>query len=115
MGCARGTGVVVYDDVGGVSAARAWWLLRWGGLDDVLLLDGGLAAWHRAGGPLESGQPVPPPAGDVVLRPGGRGCSTPMAPRASPATACCSTPGPALATAARRRRSTRAPATSPVR
>ncbi len=62
--------VVAYDDSGGLAAARAWWLLRWGGLGDVRLLDGGLGAWVRAGGELESGDVVPPP-GDVVL-PGGR-------------------------------------------
>lgn len=58
--------VVAYDDTGGLAAARAWWLLRWGGLPDVRLLDGGLAAWQRAGGALETGDVVPTP-GDVVL------------------------------------------------
>ncbi|MGY2130357.1 sulfurtransferase [Blastococcus sp. SYSU DS0617] len=62
--------VVAYDDSGGLAAARAWWLLRWGGLTDVRLLDGGLRAWVRAGGELETGDVVPPP-GDVVLRGGG--------------------------------------------
>ncbi|SOC49873.1 thiosulfate/3-mercaptopyruvate sulfurtransferase [Blastococcus aggregatus] len=69
-GITAGRPVVAYDDAGGLAAARAWWLLRWGGLGEVRLLDGGLAAWVRAGGALESGDVVPPP-GDVDLPGGG--------------------------------------------
>jgi thiosulfate/3-mercaptopyruvate sulfurtransferase len=69
-GIRDGDPVVAYDDSGGLAAARAWWLLRWGGLSDVRLLDGGLAAWRRAGGPLETVDVVPAP-GDVTLTPGG--------------------------------------------
>ncbi len=47
--------VVAYDDNGGLSAARVWWLLRDGGFDTVYLLDGGLAAWRAEGYELDSG------------------------------------------------------------
>ncbi len=61
--------VVVYDDNGNLAAARAWWLLRWGGHRDVRLLDGGLAAWRDSGMRLSTGDtPVRP--GSVTLRAG---------------------------------------------
>lgn len=60
--------VVAYDDLGGQSAARAWWLLRDAGVD-VRVLDGGLAAWRDAGFDLETGE-VTPRGGDVTLRRG---------------------------------------------
>lgn len=56
--------VVIYDDVGGTSAARAWWLLRWAGKEDVRLLDGGLKAWIAAGGDLAVGPGNPVERGD---------------------------------------------------
>ena len=61
--------VVAYDDADGSSAARAWWLLRWAGLRDVRVLDGGIAAWTAAGLPLTTDVPAPEP-GNVVVRPG---------------------------------------------
>ena len=68
-GLSDGQAVVVYDDNGGMSAARAWWLLRWAGVKDVRILDGALGAWVSARLPVESGElPIIP--GDVELEPG---------------------------------------------
>jgi thiosulfate/3-mercaptopyruvate sulfurtransferase len=66
-GVTTGRPVVVYDDSSGMAAARAWWLLRYAGVRDVRVLDGALAAWTRAGLPLEQG-PVEPEPGDIELR-----------------------------------------------
>ena len=54
-GISPGDDVVVYDRTGGMFAVRLWWMLRWVGLATVRVLDGGLTAWERAGGPLEAG------------------------------------------------------------
>ena len=46
--------VVAYDQGPGAFAARLWWLLRWLGHHEVAVLDGGFAAWERAGLPVSS-------------------------------------------------------------
>ena len=68
-GLSGGDTVVVYDDVGSMSAARAWWLLRHAGVRDVLLLDGALAAWRAAGLPVSVGEETIPP-GTITLADG---------------------------------------------
>jgi thiosulfate/3-mercaptopyruvate sulfurtransferase len=57
-GVKPGVAVVCYDDQGSAYAARAWWMLRWIGHDEVAVLDGGKAAWIAAGGALEQSQPA---------------------------------------------------------
>lgn len=53
--------VVVYDAAdGGLSAARAWFLLRALDHRDVAVLDGGWACWSARGCLVEVGIPVPP-------------------------------------------------------
>ena len=46
------TPVILYDSDGNVTSARGWWTLKWAGLTNVRLLDGGLAAWEEAGLPF---------------------------------------------------------------
>jgi len=54
------TQVIAYDQANGVYAARLWWLLRWAGHREVAVLNGGFAAWQRAGLPLSTDQPARP-------------------------------------------------------
>jgi thiosulfate/3-mercaptopyruvate sulfurtransferase len=58
--------VVVYDDWNRAGSARAWWVLTAAGLDNVRILDGGLAAWRSAGQRLETA-PVDPTPGNVTV------------------------------------------------
>ncbi len=68
-GVRAGHPVVVYDGGDGMSAARAWWTLRWAGHRRVRLLHGGHPAWVAAGLPTSTDVPTPRP-GDVEVRSG---------------------------------------------
>lgn len=52
------SGIVVYDDSRMAYAARAWWLLRYFGHQQVFILDGGFSAWINQGGALDRREPA---------------------------------------------------------
>ena len=58
-GINQGSQVVAYDQMNGVYASRAWWLLNWLGHTRVAILNGGFAAWKEAG--LNTDNQWPPP------------------------------------------------------
>jgi thiosulfate/3-mercaptopyruvate sulfurtransferase len=62
LGISASTHVIVYDACSGALAARAWWLLRWVGHEQVSLLEGGISHWQELGLPIEKG--------DITVTPG---------------------------------------------
>lgn len=58
LGIGDGDRVVVYDHLGLMSAARAWWNFRVMGHDEVYVLDGGLPRWLAEGRPVQAGPRV---------------------------------------------------------
>ena len=49
--------IVMYDDTGGTGAARMWWMLKWIGHENAVVLDGGWQAWQAVGGDVATAQP----------------------------------------------------------
>jgi thiosulfate/3-mercaptopyruvate sulfurtransferase len=70
VGVGAGRPVIVYDDGDSVPAARAWWMLRYFGHDDVRVLDGGYRAWTDAGHKISTEESAVVP-GDFIARSGG--------------------------------------------
>jgi thiosulfate/3-mercaptopyruvate sulfurtransferase len=68
LGISDSTRVVVYDERGGIYAARLWWILNYFGHANVALMNGGWIKWsteHRA----ESRDTPPVPAGQFAANP----------------------------------------------
>jgi thiosulfate/3-mercaptopyruvate sulfurtransferase len=62
LGITAESRVVLYDDHSTNRAARVWWILRFWGLRDVKLLNGGWKSWIGAHGPITQGIPKVEPA-----------------------------------------------------
>jgi thiosulfate/3-mercaptopyruvate sulfurtransferase len=60
LGIGDGDIIVIYDQQGLFSAARAWWTFRLFGAEEVFVLDGGLPKWRAEGRPLETGSGAKP-------------------------------------------------------
>ena len=59
LGIGEGARIVAYDTHGLMSAARAWWMFRVFGHQDVAVLDGGLPKWLAEGRPVDDEPPHP--------------------------------------------------------
>jgi thiosulfate/3-mercaptopyruvate sulfurtransferase len=68
-GFQAGMQAVVYERQGANFCGRLWWMLKWCGHEAVAVLDGGLAAWQSAGGPLASGAALSHGHGNFALGP----------------------------------------------
>jgi thiosulfate/3-mercaptopyruvate sulfurtransferase len=56
LGLGDGSRIVLYDNTPHRTAARAWWMFRTFGANEVAILDGGLQKWKAEGRPLASGK-----------------------------------------------------------
>ena len=54
LGISNDSFIVVYDDKGIYSSARAWWLFKTFGFKNVAVLDGGLPEWKEQNFPIEA-------------------------------------------------------------
>ena len=57
LGIDNNSKVVIYSTDNHVWAARLWWMLRWAGLQQVAILDGGFAAWKAESRAISSQEP----------------------------------------------------------
>ncbi len=61
--------VVAYDDSRFAFASRLWWLLRYYGHKNVVVLDGGYSNWVKAGYPVTADLPQPALPGNFQAQP----------------------------------------------
>jgi thiosulfate/3-mercaptopyruvate sulfurtransferase len=58
LGISDSTRVVVYDERGGIYAARLWWILNYYGHSNVALINGGWTKWTAEGRPAPADAPA---------------------------------------------------------
>jgi thiosulfate/3-mercaptopyruvate sulfurtransferase len=56
LGLGDGTRIVVYDSNRFFASARVWWMFRFMGHADTMVLDGGLGKWRAEGRPVTEGE-----------------------------------------------------------
>lgn len=61
LGIRHDSTVVIYDDSRQTNAARVWWILRYWGVKDARLLDGGWPEWESSKLPTSDASPDPRP------------------------------------------------------
>ena len=68
LGINNDSKIVVYDNLGMFSSARAWYLFKAMGHEQVAVLNGGLPAWIKAGKPIEQAKLITHPYGDFTAK-----------------------------------------------
>src|SRR5207253_2830023 len=59
LGIGDATRVIVYDERGGIYAARLWWILNYYGHSNVALMNGGWIKWTAEQRPAVTAAPAP--------------------------------------------------------
>src|SRR5213593_2344981 len=75
LGISDTTRVVVYDERGGIYAARLWWILNYFGHSNVALMNGGWIKWTAESRPIDKAASAPP-AGRFAAHPQPRWVAT---------------------------------------
>jgi len=68
LGICSDTQIIVYDDQGLFSSARAWYMFKAMGHQNVAVLDGGLPAWHESGFPVSPAPLSPIESGNFIAK-----------------------------------------------
>lgn len=66
LGIDNNSMIVVYDDHGIYSSARAWWMFRSMGHTNIAVLNGGMPAWKQAGFALEEKKSIDVEQGNFI-------------------------------------------------